>query len=316
MLCVPGHGRGVDDIVGIDEQGGERTDKAGYQHDFAIQAAEAGMTALAIEPMGFGCRRDPINAAVGLSRKACDPAAGGALLMGQTMVAWRVWDVMRAIDYVAARSGVGSKPRRLHGYLRRRHGDAIRNGPRSADPRGTRERLPEHVPRQHWKPRPLHRQLRSRSSELGRNHDVAGLIAPAAVVFSQERKTTSSRFARVSRASTKCERSTTCFERPIRSSRRFFQRSMRSGAARHSVSGASPGRVNRGLTSGRLQGRSCKKRISEPAEVRINCASHRLSSCESSRKPRHERCCFLARRTHGRSGRIHSGHLQLLRSPC
>ena len=103
MLCVPGHGRGVDDIVGIDEQGGERTDKAGYQHDFAIQVAEAGMATLAIEPMGFGCRRDPINAAVGLSRKACDPAAGGALLVGQTMVAWRVWDVMRAIDYVATR---------------------------------------------------------------------------------------------------------------------------------------------------------------------------------------------------------------------
>ena len=62
MICVPGHGRGVDDIVGIDEQGGERTDKAGYQHDFAIQVAEAGMAALAIEPMGFGCRRDSINA--------------------------------------------------------------------------------------------------------------------------------------------------------------------------------------------------------------------------------------------------------------
>jgi len=104
MICVPGHGRGVDDIVGIDEQGGERTDKAGYQHDFAIQVAEAGMAALAIEPMGFGCRRDPINAAIGLSRKACDPAAGGALLLGQTMVAWRVWDVMRAIDYIATRT--------------------------------------------------------------------------------------------------------------------------------------------------------------------------------------------------------------------
>jgi len=104
MICVPGHGRGVDDIVGIDEQGGERTDKAGYQHDFAIQVAEAGMAALAIEPMGFGCRRDPINAAIGLSRKACDPAAGGALLVGQTMVAWRVWDVMRAIDYIATRT--------------------------------------------------------------------------------------------------------------------------------------------------------------------------------------------------------------------
>jgi len=103
MICVPGHGRGVDDIVGIDEQGRDRTDKSGYQHDFAIQVAEAGMAALAIEPMGFGCRRDPINAGIGLSRKACDPAAGGALLVGETMVAWRVWDVMRTIDYIATR---------------------------------------------------------------------------------------------------------------------------------------------------------------------------------------------------------------------
>jgi dienelactone hydrolase len=104
MICVPGHGRGVDDIVGIDEQGADRTDKAGYQHDFAIQVAEAGMAALAIEPMGFGCRRDPINARQGLGRKACDPSAGGALLVGETMIAWRVWDVMRTIDYIATRA--------------------------------------------------------------------------------------------------------------------------------------------------------------------------------------------------------------------
>ena len=103
MICIPGHGRGVDDIVGIDELGNERTDKAGYQHDFAIQVAEAGVAALAIEPMGFGCRRDPINVRQGLSRKACDPAAGGALLVGETMVGWRVWDVMRTIDYIATR---------------------------------------------------------------------------------------------------------------------------------------------------------------------------------------------------------------------
>ena len=58
MVCVPGHGRGVDDIVGIDDQGRDRTDKDGYQHDFAIQVAEHGMAAVAIEPMAFGCRRD------------------------------------------------------------------------------------------------------------------------------------------------------------------------------------------------------------------------------------------------------------------
>jgi len=104
VICVPGHGRGVDDIVGIDDQGRDRTDKAGYQHDFAIQVAEAGMAAVAIEPLGFGCRRDAITAGKGLGTSACQPAAGGAMLVGETMIGWRVWDVMRAVDYIAARA--------------------------------------------------------------------------------------------------------------------------------------------------------------------------------------------------------------------
>ena len=69
MICVPGHGRGVDDVVGIDDQGRDRTDKAGYMHDFALQVVEAGMAAVAIEPMAFGCRRDPINARRSLDRQ-------------------------------------------------------------------------------------------------------------------------------------------------------------------------------------------------------------------------------------------------------
>jgi dienelactone hydrolase len=108
MVCIPGHGRGVDDIVGIDEHGADRTDKAGYQHDFAIQAAEAGMAAVAIEPMAFGCRRDTITARKGLATSACQPSAGGALLVGQTMLGWRVWDVMRTLDYIATRTELDS----------------------------------------------------------------------------------------------------------------------------------------------------------------------------------------------------------------
>jgi dienelactone hydrolase len=109
MICVPGHGRGVDDIVGIDEQGRDRTDKAGYQHDFAIQFAEAGLAVVAIEPMGFGCRRDPINARQGLARKACEPVAGGALLVGETLIAWRIRDIMRTVDYIATRPELDSR---------------------------------------------------------------------------------------------------------------------------------------------------------------------------------------------------------------
>jgi dienelactone hydrolase len=109
VICVPGHGRGVDDIVGIDDKGRDRTDKDGYQHDFAIQIAEAGMAAVAIEPLGFGCRRDPANRKRGLGRSACQPLAGTALLLGQTMIGWRVYDVMRTIDFIGTRPELDAK---------------------------------------------------------------------------------------------------------------------------------------------------------------------------------------------------------------
>ena len=103
VICIPGHGRGVDDIVGIDPQGQDRTVKVTYEYDFAIQSVEHGMAAVAIEPMGFGCRRDARNKAKGLEQKACEPVAGAALLLGQTLLGWRVWDVMRTVDWIGTR---------------------------------------------------------------------------------------------------------------------------------------------------------------------------------------------------------------------
>lgn len=103
MICLPGHGRGVDDIVGIDDQGRDRTSKDGYQHDFAIQCVEHGMAAVAVEQLAFGCRRDAPAKAKGLGTSSCQPAAGAALLLGETMVAWRVYDVLRTIDWIETR---------------------------------------------------------------------------------------------------------------------------------------------------------------------------------------------------------------------
>ncbi len=103
MICVPGHGRGVDDIVGIDDHGRDRTSKDGYQHDFAIQVAEHGLAAVAIEPMAFGCRRGAQAKKEGLGHSSCQPVAGAALLLGQTMIGWRVFDVMRTIDWIETR---------------------------------------------------------------------------------------------------------------------------------------------------------------------------------------------------------------------
>jgi dienelactone hydrolase len=103
VVAIPGHGRGVDDIVGIDENGHDRTGNPGYEHDFALQTVEHGLATFAIEPMAFGHRRDPRTREKGPTAAACQPAAGSALLLGETMIGWRVWDVMRAIDWINTR---------------------------------------------------------------------------------------------------------------------------------------------------------------------------------------------------------------------
>jgi dienelactone hydrolase len=103
IICLPGHGRGCDDIVGIDENGKQRETKTGYAKDFALQVVEQGYAAFAIEQLAFGCRRDDAARKKGQGASSCQPAAGAALLFGQTMIGWRVWDVMRTIDYLQTR---------------------------------------------------------------------------------------------------------------------------------------------------------------------------------------------------------------------
>ena len=103
VICIPGHGRGVDDIVGIDENGRDRDERRGYEHDFALQVADRGLAAVAIEPMAFGCRRDALTKSKGPAAYACQPVAGSALLLGETMIGWRVFDVKRTIDWIETR---------------------------------------------------------------------------------------------------------------------------------------------------------------------------------------------------------------------
>jgi len=108
IVCLPGHGRGCDDIVGITEKGQQRESKSGYARDFALQVVERGYAAFALEQLAFGCRRDNAARKKGAGQSSCQPSAGAALLFGQTMIGWRVWDVMRAIDYLLGRPEIDS----------------------------------------------------------------------------------------------------------------------------------------------------------------------------------------------------------------
>ncbi len=106
IICLPGHGRGCDPVAGVGENGDLDTADKEYQHRFAVQAVEHGFVALAVEQLGFGCRRDPAARKRKASNSSCQPSAGAALLLGQTMAAWRAYDVMRALDYLATRPEV------------------------------------------------------------------------------------------------------------------------------------------------------------------------------------------------------------------
>ena len=106
VLCLHGHGRGVDDIVGIEESGEMRSELGGYQADFALQCVARGYPVLAIEQMGFGHRRDEKAREQGPGNATCQSISGAALLLGETTIGWRVWDAMRALDYMSGRPEV------------------------------------------------------------------------------------------------------------------------------------------------------------------------------------------------------------------
>jgi hypothetical protein len=105
-VCLPGHGRGAADVIGLAEDGTDRSFAAGDVKPMAIRAVEQGFATFAIEQLGFGERRDPPTRTRGAQAYSCQPAASAALLMGQTMVGLRVWDVMRAIDYLTTRKEI------------------------------------------------------------------------------------------------------------------------------------------------------------------------------------------------------------------
>jgi dienelactone hydrolase len=110
IVALPGHGRGVADILGFgadETPSGQRG--VGYAKEYALQCVEHGYAVFALEQLAFGMRRDAAARKAGPTENSCRPAACAALLFGQTMVGWRVWDAMRAIDYLATRPEVDAR---------------------------------------------------------------------------------------------------------------------------------------------------------------------------------------------------------------
>lgn len=108
VLALHGHGRGVGPIVGMDAKGRMRPfGRWGeYHRDYALQCVAHGYAVLAIDQFGFGSRRSAQARRDGVEASSCQTAAGAALLLGETMIGWRVWDAIRAIDWLRTRPEV------------------------------------------------------------------------------------------------------------------------------------------------------------------------------------------------------------------
>ena len=103
VLCSHGHGYGMNELVGLTEDGRPRRIGTGYQHDFAIQSVRAGFVTLTFDQFGFGRRRDfAFNEAQNIV-SACHQPSMNALHFGLTTTAVRVWDAMRMVDFLQSR---------------------------------------------------------------------------------------------------------------------------------------------------------------------------------------------------------------------
>ena len=106
LLCLHGHGMGVNPLVGLDHDG-QPLQTLDYLHGFAIQAVKRGYAVFAPELLGFGRRRE--GEIENPHQSSCQTLAGTALMLGQTLLGWRVYDTMRVLDYLQTRPEVDAK---------------------------------------------------------------------------------------------------------------------------------------------------------------------------------------------------------------
>ena len=101
MICLQGHSTGMHNSIAVEQADETRPLQVPGDRDFAIGCLRHGIAALCIEQRSFGERREQQQAR--RARQGCHDASMQALLLGRTAIGERVYDVDRAIDYLAAR---------------------------------------------------------------------------------------------------------------------------------------------------------------------------------------------------------------------
>jgi len=106
VLCVHGHGDGMNPLIGLDAHGQPIEDE--YQHCFALEACRRGFVVLAFDMLCFGRRRD-FEYLTQTGTPACDSPSKVALQIGATMLGLRVFDARRMLELLGAQPEVDAQ---------------------------------------------------------------------------------------------------------------------------------------------------------------------------------------------------------------
>ena len=107
MICLQGHTTGMHHSIAVQRENEKRKMSVEGDRDFALGCMQRGVAALCIEQRSFGERREQHQQQ--LSPHGCHDAVMHSLLLGQTLIGERVFDVDRAIDYLTGRDDVDTK---------------------------------------------------------------------------------------------------------------------------------------------------------------------------------------------------------------
>jgi dienelactone hydrolase len=104
VLAIHGHGYGSREITGLNPDGADRKGDPGLHKDFAVSLVKQGFVVAAPEVLGFGDRRLAEDLESGEpGRNSCFRLSSALLMAGQTMAGYRIYESMRALDYLQMR---------------------------------------------------------------------------------------------------------------------------------------------------------------------------------------------------------------------
>lgn len=115
VLACHGHGNGMRDAIGLDEEGRE-LDDPGIYNRFAVQLVRQGMIVVIPEIMGFGVRRLAKDMEADRIGNSCAALSSQLLMFGRTLAGMRVYEAIRALDYTQSRPDVDANRMGVFGF--------------------------------------------------------------------------------------------------------------------------------------------------------------------------------------------------------